>query len=345
MDRPQPRLPAWSRGFAAACGLAAAGAAACPGDGVRVQVLGSGGPELAGGRAAASYLIWDGPAARVLVDAGPGARLNFGRTGARFADLDVVLLTHLHVDHSADLPAFVKAGFFGDRDRPLPLYAPAGNRLMPPPDTFTARLFGGDGAFRYLAEFVEGPAAWRLEPRVLPIEPRAPFEVQTAKGLAISAAPVHHGPLPALAYRVELGGRSVVFSGDMNGDYDTLPALARGADLLVAHHAIPEGAGGAARNLHMPPSVIGRIAAQAEVGALVLGHRMTRTLGREAESLEIVRRAYGGPVSFAEDLDCFAPAARSGGDRNAPRGQTSWERGADAAGPGSQSSAYQASGQ
>jgi ribonuclease BN (tRNA processing enzyme) len=98
----------------------------------------------------------------------------------------------------------------------------------------------------------------------------------------------------------------VVFSGDMSGRNGTLPGLARDADILVAHHAIPEGAGATALSLHMPPSEIGRIAAEAKVRQLVLSHRMNRSLGREQESLTLIRKSYDGPAHFADDLNCFA---------------------------------------
>ncbi len=79
-----------------------------------VQVLGSGGPELADKRASSSYLVWIGGKPRVLVDIGGGAALRFGESGATVSDLDVILLTHLHVDHTADLPALINASFFGE---------------------------------------------------------------------------------------------------------------------------------------------------------------------------------------------------------------------------------------
>jgi ribonuclease BN (tRNA processing enzyme) len=81
--------------------------------------------------------------------------------------------------------------------------------------------------------------------------------------------------------------------------------IAKNADLFVAHNAIPEGTGGLARDLHMPPSVIGRISAAAEVKKLVLSHRMLRTLGREKETLRFISEQYKGPVVFADDLDCY----------------------------------------
>jgi ribonuclease BN (tRNA processing enzyme) len=86
-----------------------------------------------------------------------------------------------------------------------------------------------------------------------------------------------------------------------NGEGDGLTRLAMNADLFVAHNAVPEGVTGLERRLHMPPSVIGQIARDADVKHLVLSHRMLRTLGKEAQdSMEISKR-YSGPVTFAND--------------------------------------------
>jgi len=45
----------------------------CGREGIAVQVLGSGGPELQDKRACSSYLVWQDGQARVLVDAGGGS--------------------------------------------------------------------------------------------------------------------------------------------------------------------------------------------------------------------------------------------------------------------------------
>jgi len=68
-----------------------------------VQVLGSGGPVADDARASSAYLVWVDGRARALVDIGGGAVLRFAEAGADFRDLDAVLLTHLHADHSAGL--------------------------------------------------------------------------------------------------------------------------------------------------------------------------------------------------------------------------------------------------
>ena len=279
----------------------------CYGPGVRLQVLGSGGPELDDRRASSGYLVWQDGRVRVLVDMGPGSLLNFERSGARVEDIELILLSHLHVDHSADLPALVKGSFFTRRNTDLSIYGPTGNRVMPATGDFLRALFAdGEGAFRYLGSYLNGEDDYRLKPVDVPAERESSRAIFEKSGLRFSAVPVHHGQIPALAWRVDIGGHSLAFSGDMNGDWDRLPALAKDADLLVAHNAVPENAAGVARYLHMPPSVIGRIAKVAGVKRLILSHRMQRTLGRESESEAIIRRQYSGPLDFADDGQCFS---------------------------------------
>jgi ribonuclease BN (tRNA processing enzyme) len=281
--------------------------------GVGLQVLGSGGPEISDQRASSGYLVWHDGRARVLIDMGPGSMLRFEQSGARVEDLEAILLTHLHVDHSGDLPALVKGAFFAERSTDLPVYGPTGNERFPATQAFVASLFNGkDGAFRYLGNYLTGDESYRLMAHDTVAQGKAPRTPVDDARFRLTAVPVQHGSIPALAWRIDIGGRAIVISGDMNGDNHTLEGLATGADLLVAHHAVPEEARGVERRLHMPPSVIGQIAATAKVRQLVLSHRMNRTLGRESESAQHIRKHYTGPMVFADDGQCFplAPRAR-----------------------------------
>ncbi len=281
----------------------------CDSKGVQLQVLGSGGPEiLQVSRASSSYLIWLDGKARVLIDAGGGSALNYSKTGAKFEDLDAILLTHLHVDHSADLPAYIKGSYFGHRERDLPVFGPSGNQLMPPTSEFVKSLFSKpSGAFKYLSDFIEGAesAAYKIRAYDVPFNNKTNWSEFENDRIKLSAISVHHGPLPAVAWRVDIGGYSISFSGDMNGDYRSLERLALNSTMLVANNAIPESSTGVARFLHMPPSVIGMTASKAKVQQLVLSHRMRRTLGNEGETKRTIQRVYKGSVRFANDLDCF----------------------------------------
>src|SRR5712672_1727944 len=95
------------------CGLivlaapSGASAQSCAPGPVTVQILGSGGPYINPERASASYLLWAGGQAKMLVDMGGGAYLRFGQSRAKTSDLALVAISHLHPDHISDLPAFL----------------------------------------------------------------------------------------------------------------------------------------------------------------------------------------------------------------------------------------------
>ena len=289
------------------CEISPLRAQSCGASGVAVQVLGSGGPELQDKRASSSYLLWDRGTARVIVDAGGGSALRFGESGAQMSQVDVVLFSHFHIDHSGDFPALVFSSWFEDRKRPLPVYGPPGNEFMPSTREFVRDLFSERrGAWRYLSELTGPPAkgTYTLEAHDVAAGSK-PVLVFRNSDLALYTVRVIHGVFPALAWRVELSGKRIVFSGDTNGDGDGLTELAMDADAFIAHNAVPEGATGVERRLHMPPSVIGTTAANAHVKQLILSHRMLRTLGKEQQTQAEIRRHFSGPIVFANDLDCF----------------------------------------
>ncbi len=118
--------------------LPSAAAQTCGSQGVAVQVLGSGGPELQDKRASTSYLVWEDGQAKALIDAGGGSALRFGESGAQMSQLDVIFFCHFHVDHSGDFSALIKSSWFEDRKNPLPIYGPPGNDFMPSTTEFVS---------------------------------------------------------------------------------------------------------------------------------------------------------------------------------------------------------------
>ena len=277
----------------------------CPKSGTWLQVLGSGGPELTDQRASSGYLIWVDGKSRVLVDAGSGTAFNFERVGGNFSDLEMILLSHLHVDHSADLPAFIKGSYFTDRKNDLPIIGPTGNDFMPSTEEYGHRLFEvGKGAYQYLGDFMHDDKRESASYRIHPQNYLKPIQSNDKK-ITASAVSVTHGPLPALAWRLDIEDHSVVFSGDMAKGGEEFISTLKDVDAFVAHNAIPEGTKGVGRKLHMPPSVIGEYASQGEVDKLILSHRMTRTLGNESDTWSEIQKKYSGPIEFANDLDCF----------------------------------------
>src|ERR1700747_214229 len=83
-------------GFLLCCAfLPPAAAQSCGSEGVAVQVLGSGGPELQDKRASSSYLLWEDAQAKAVIDAGGGSALRFGESGAQMSQPDVLLLSNV----------------------------------------------------------------------------------------------------------------------------------------------------------------------------------------------------------------------------------------------------------
>ena len=283
--------------------------AECQHNRVKVQVLGSGGPELTDGRASSSYLVWLDGKGIVLIDAGSGSSFNYEKTAAKLNDLEAIAFTHFHVDHSSDFPAYIKGSYFIHRAQDLNVFGPEGNQLMPSATEFTDRLFGNKGTFPYLQDYVstEKKSNFKIRAKDIKLDKHKKQTAYQSKYYALSAIPVHHGLIPALAWRIDVAGCSISFSGDMSNNYQTLATLAKSSDILIAHNAIPESQKGAGRKLHMPPSEIGKIAQQASVKQLILSHRMNRTLGREKETQRLIRKFYQGPVLFADDMDTFIP--------------------------------------
>ncbi len=279
-------------------------AQSCTGNPVTVQILGSGGPRINPDRASASYLLWVGSQAKVLVDTGGGAYLRFGQSRAQLADLSLVAISHLHPDHVADLPAILWTST-SIRKEPLPIVGPSGTEGMTDFQTFLNRLFGADnGAFQVLRNSLGAPPApssaggVRLEVSVADARKTEATTVFDKDGLTVTAFGIPHGPFPTLAYRVQTRGVSIVFSSDQTGTNPKFIEFAKGANVLIMHMAI---AAGTKNPLHASPEVVGRVAQAAGVGRLILSH--IGIFDVDAAVAE-VKQAYTGPLTVGADLQC-----------------------------------------
>lgn len=277
----------------------------CEAQGVSVQVLGSGGPRAGTERASASYLVWIEGRSRVMVDVGGGAFVRFGEAGASLESLDLLGISHFHPDHVSDLAALL---WLSDQARaePLPITGPSGNEAFPSLEEHLHRLFDPtEGAFRVLSGTLGGPGRGvRLEPTTVDVTTHTPVTLLETPDLTVRALPVPHSNSPALAYRVDTRGVSIVFSSDQTGADPRFVDFTRGADLLVMHMAIPVGSTGPVLAIHATPARVGAVARDADVAHLVLGH-LVPTQTELEEGIAEVRQRYRGPVDAARDLECF----------------------------------------
>jgi ribonuclease BN (tRNA processing enzyme) len=278
---------------------------------IYLQVLGSGGPEINDGLASSSYLIWINNKARLLIDAGGGSSLRFEESAADFNDLQAILLSHLHVDHSAALPVYLKAGYFTGREKSLPIFGPSAGKNFPSTTQFVAALVSDEqlSVYPYLADtLIAYPySSFLIKPQNIKSTNNVWHKKLTTKNnvISLSAISVTHGEIPAIAWRVDINNCAITFSGDMNGTSNNLTKLAKNSDILVAHNAVPEQAFPIAKTLHMIPTRIGEIAQQAKVKKLVLSHFMLRTINKKQETIRFIKKYYKGEVVTAKDLYQF----------------------------------------
>jgi ribonuclease BN (tRNA processing enzyme) len=270
---------------------------------IRLEVLGSGGPE-ATNRASSSYIIWEDNKAKFLIDFGAGSLLRFSESGAKIEDLEAIFITHMHIDHTIELVALIKAGYFTNRERPLTIYGPSNNEFFPSITEFLSLMFDENGPYRYMRDVLT-PQSDSFQ--IVPIDLPAKTSSFQLGNFSIHSVGVHHGILPALAYRFDNDKKSIVFSGDTNAKSNNLHMLANNADLLIAHHAIAQKANPIAKNLHMTPSKIAEVAAQTNVKKLLLSHRMKRTFGKESQTTAIIKQVFNGQIIWAEDHLSITP--------------------------------------
>jgi len=243
-----------------------------------VTILGSGTAVPLAGRGAAGYLVRSSTVT-LLMDAGPGTLARLAQFGLSHKDIDLLLVSHLHPDHTLDLVTLLLANnaVAGcGRSRPLTLIGCRGLAAL----------------LDRLKEAYDGiePEGYALEVREI-----GAGSLELAGGLRLTSAHTGHTGT-SLAFRLECQGRSMVYSGDAS-PAGGLEALAREADLFLCECSLPDGM---AVPDHLCPAEVGRIARAAQVGRVVLTHFYPPVL-QAGGPREEVEGLYGGPVSLGYD--------------------------------------------
>lgn len=224
-----------------------------------------------------------------LFDCGPGTVRALGAAGIDLAEVERVVLSHFHPDHCLDLLALAFARRNpAVRCGPIELVGPRGlSDLL----ERGANTFGTRGWARF------------EDARVLEVDPGASDRVLALDGLDLAFAPTLHAP-EALAWRAELGGSSVTYSGD-TGETPAVAELAEETELFVCEcsfadeHAVEH---------HLSPSGSGRLAHRARARKLVLTHFYPGLAPEDARA--VAARNFAGPIELARDGSVHVPAPR-----------------------------------
>jgi ribonuclease BN (tRNA processing enzyme) len=171
-----------------------------------------------GGRFQACIHLAAGGLAPVLLDCGATSLPALRRCGLDPGDVNAVVVSHLHGDHFGGLPFLILDGQFSRRTQPLAIAGPAGTarRLR---DTMEC-LFPGSA-----------DAARDFDVQVIELQPGVAREYAGVRVTGVEVA--HPSGAPALAVRLELGGKVIAYTGDTAWT-PALAEVAAGADLLIA---------------------------------------------------------------------------------------------------------------
>jgi ribonuclease BN (tRNA processing enzyme) len=297
-------------------------------DGTRLITLGTrSGPRPTIDRAQSSnLLIVNGT--YYLIDAGIGTTRRLTRGGYRAASIGHIFISHGHDDHTGGLPALVTTEYNLGRTTPIEIYGALGTDALV------------DGMTRFLT--VSSEIRISDGNRSIPIadiivgHEVPPGVIYRDENVSVTAAENTHfnfpegtpgyGKYKSYSYRFDTPDRSIVFSGD-TGPSEALIELARGADLLVTEVTFanadeireerirqgawdimtPDEQAGYIRHMvdeHLTQEEVGRMAAAAGIGAVLLTHLPSSSDPNEnyQRFRDVVQRSFSGDVFIAEDL-------------------------------------------
>jgi ribonuclease Z len=278
----------------------------------KVTLLGTGSPIPYPDRSGPSTLVEAGNQ-KLLFDAGRGVPVRLRQINVPLGKIDALFLTHYHSDHTSGIPDLWLTGwlpgFWASRKVPFRVVGPVGAKVL------MANL---EKAYALDIKI-------RLEDEKLPPEGIATaveeFEqdgvVYEKDGVKVIAFAVDHGPAikPAVGYRIEYGGRSVVISGDTRYNQNVIK-YGSGADVLIHEVCIapPELLSNIIVQTiiahHTSPREAGQVFSLAKPKLAVYTHLVFLASDRvpPASVDDIVagtRETYSGPLQVGADLMSF----------------------------------------
>lgn len=184
---------------------------------VSVTFAGSGDAFGSGGRLNTCIVV-DAPGIRFAIDFGASSLIALNKLGIPHNSIDTILLTHMHGDHCAGVPAMLVDAMLGaKRQTPLTIAGPVGSSAQL--QTVSEALFPGMHAMTPKFEITT------LELQTL--------EEHTIGDLKVTTYPAIHTPQTnPTSMRVEVAGKVIAYTGDSAWN-EHIPTLARDADLFI----------------------------------------------------------------------------------------------------------------
>ncbi len=235
-------------------------------EGLELTILGTGDAFASHGRFQSGYII-ESSGCRILMEVGPTALCAMKRMNFKPADIDMVLISHLHGDHFGGMP-FLLLEYLYESPRRTPLTIAGPRRL----EERTWRLFRTmfPGIKTNLKHLVS-------KLRFVVLEPGCDEKIGPTRIRAMRTP--HMKRNISLALRIAIGGKSIAFSGDSGWTEELLPFVA-GADLFLCECTYFEST---QLDFHMNYPQLDANRARFDVGRMILTHVGREVLDRDNE--------------------------------------------------------------
>jgi len=266
-----------------------------------------GGPSLRKGSPSPSSSVLTLNGNTILIDCGIGAARSLVEADFPLSALDAIFITHLHSDHLLDLGPLIYTAWTTDLVEPLTVYGPPGIQNY---WTHFLAAMSFDHGIRTIDDKRQS-----LD-QMIKIMEYGQGHVATISGVNVDALRVEHPPVSdCFALRFSSNAYNVVFSAD-TCYFPPLAQFAKGATVLV-HEAMLgkgidalverlKGATGLRAHLlasHTMAEDVGRIAAEADIGQLVLNHLVPADdpACSDSDWIDAVAAHWAGPVTVGKD--------------------------------------------
>lgn len=246
---------------------------------MKLTLIGTGTCKPDPARTPACYIL-ESDDVKILIDPGPGAVNRITAAGIDPFDIDLVAISHFHLDHISDLLYY--------------LFAYKNCSRSPKHDLNIIGPIGFGDFFQRMsepfAEWIDSAGKYAINVLELGGEP------VILDNISITSLPMNHGA-NSMAYRFDReDGKSFLYSGD-TAFCDNLVTLCKGVDLALIECTFGETTQGEG---HMRPKDIANVGRQSGITRIALTHFFPE-LDTTTIADSIKSAGFGGEIIIGED--------------------------------------------